>query len=356
MAAKNHWPALPIHAWPQRDREAWEAARHPGGPLDPGGPAARLGSETLTSMRRLYGQFLNWLHERGDLNPQEGPAERVTHERFVCFLAERRMSVSSNTLFNNLRMLAMMLSVLAPDVEWGWLYRHPLAPRRHDAAQSRRPVAIVQPGRLLAGLRSAIDSVLLKPITKVSALRLRDLLLVALTTTTALRRRNIIALTIGESFLCRRHGHEIRFPASVVKNARAISMTLMPELTHSLERYLESYRPILLAGREDTSQALWVSNLTHRLAANSMNAAFRRITLDILGYEVNPHSLRHTAATTILLQDPLATDLATAVLAHGTGTTLDRFYDLSGDAGARALWSRLSVKYRSPATGRREIG
>ena len=57
-------------------------------------------------MRRLYGQFLNWLHERGDLNPQEGPAERVTHERFVCFLAERRMSVSSNTLFNNLRMLA----------------------------------------------------------------------------------------------------------------------------------------------------------------------------------------------------------------------------------------------------------
>ena len=349
MPTVHRWTSLPVDAWPRCDYEAWQATRRPGGPLEQGGAAARLGSETLASMQRLYGQFLNWLSERGDLNPQEGPAARMTHDRFVNFLAERRTAVSANTVFNNLRMLAMMLGVLAPDAEWGWLYRHPHAPRRHEAAVSRRPVPIVQPGRLLVGLRTAMDAVLLEPMTQVTARRLRDLLIVAITTTTALRRRNIIALTIGDTFLRHRYGYEIRFPASAVKNARAISMVVMSEMTHSLDRYLESYRPMLLAGREDTSRALWVTSMTQHFASNSMNAAFRRITVEILGYEVNPHSLRHTAATTILTRDPMATGIASASLAHGNEATLDRFYDLSGDAATQALWRKLSLKYRRPA-------
>ena len=149
MAAKHRCLALPLEAWPHRDREAWRAACHPGGPLEHGGAAARLGSETPASMQRLYVQFLHWLHERGTLDPDEGPGDRMTHARFVSFLAARRDAVSANTLFNNLRMLAMMLTVLAPEADWGWLYRHPLAPRRHEAAESRRPVPLVQPGLLL---------------------------------------------------------------------------------------------------------------------------------------------------------------------------------------------------------------
>ncbi|MDO8944535.1 MAG: site-specific integrase [Desulfobacterales bacterium] len=275
----------------------------------------------------------------------------MTHERFVPFLIERRRAASSNTVFNNLRMMAMMLNVLAPDAEWGWLYRHTLAPRRHEAVASRRPVPIVQPGRLLFGLQSAIGEVLLGPTTKASALRLRDLLIVAVTATTALRRRNIVALTIGTTFLKHRHGYEIRYPGSAVKNERAISMMVMPELTASLDRYLESYRPLLFASGENSSKALWVSNLARRLAPNSMNAAFTRITSEILERKVNPHSLRHSAATAILMGDPLATAMASAALAHGNEATLSKFYDLSGDDAARGLWRKLSMKYRNSAEG-----
>jgi integrase len=166
-----------------------------------------------------------------------------------------------------------------------------------------------------------------------------------------LRRRNIIALTIGESIVRHQHGYEIRFPACAVKNSRAISMMLMTELIHILDRYIESYRPLLWAGGEDISRALWVSNLARRLASNSMNAAFRRITSEILGSQVNPHSLRHSAATAILIQDPLATGMASATLAHGSEATLDRYYDLSGNAAAQALWCKLSRKYRAHAKG-----
>jgi integrase len=248
-------------------------------------------------------------------------------------------------------MLAMMMNVLAPCAEWGWLYRHPAAPRRHEAAEARQAVPVVEPGYLLAGLESAMDQLLREPISKVSALRLRDLLIVAVTATTALRRRNIIALTIGESIFRHQHGYEIRFTACAVKNSRAISMTLMPQLIDGLDRYIDSYRPLLLGGQEDTSRALWVSNLARRLASNSMNAAFRQITSELLGRQVNPHSLRHSAATAILIQDPLASGRAAATLAHGSEATLDRYYDLSGDAAAQALWCKLSMKYRAHAKG-----
>ena len=148
MVAKDRWPALPIDAWPRRDFEAWQAARNPGGPLEPGGAASRLASETRACMQRLYGQFLHWLHMRGDLDQDQGPADRMTHQRYIVFLAERGAAASANTVFNNLRMLAMMMTLLAPGSEWGWLYRHPLGPRRHEAAISRRPVPIVRPGLL----------------------------------------------------------------------------------------------------------------------------------------------------------------------------------------------------------------
>jgi integrase len=353
MASQPDWPTLPVEEWPCRDREAWEAACRPGGPLDRGGSAAGLGVETRRTVQQLYGQLLHWLRERGELDPEAGPAERLTHARFVFFVTERRASVSANTLFNHLRMLAMMLGALAPGSEWGWIYRHPSAPRRHEAAASRRPVAPVQPGLLLGRLLTAIHEVLKEPVTTDSVIRLRNLLIVAVTTTTALRRRNILALTIGESILRHKHGYEVRFPANAVKNSRAISMMLMPELTACIDQYVEVYRMHLLTGRGNAGSALWISNEGGRLAATSFAAAFRQVTTQFLGYRVNPHALRHGAATAILGTQSLQTDLASAVLAHKDPTTVDRFYDLSGNEAAQALWRDLLRKFRKRRGTRR---
>jgi site-specific recombinase XerD len=251
-------------------------------------------------------------------------------------------------------MLAMMLSALTPGTEWGWIYRHPSAPRRHEAAASRRPVPPVQPGLLLARLFTAIHEILDQPVTTDSVIRLRNLLIVAITTTTALRRRNILALTIGESILRHTHGYEVRFPADAVKNSRAISMMVMPELTAGIDQYVEVYRTHLLSSRANAGSALWISNEGRRLAATSLAVAFRQVTTQLLGYKVNPHALRHGAATAILGTQPLQTDLASAVLAHKDPTTVDRFYDLSGSEAAQALWRDLLGKYRKRRGKRRD--
>lgn len=352
MTRRSGWPTLPVSEWPDPDREAWQAAQDPGGPLDAGGSAAELAPRTRGTMQKLYGQFLFWLRERGRLHLAAGPGDRMTHEVYLAYLAERRASVSDNVVFNNLRMLAMMLKCLAPAKEWGWLYRHRRAPRRHEAAAARRPVTIVQPGVLLARLQAAITQVLTEPVGRASAIRLRDLLMVAVTTTSALRMRNIRALTLGESVLPHRHGYEIRFPANAVKNARPISMLVMSELTEALDRYVEAYRPLLLAGRGDAGGALWVSNEGRRLSEPSAYAAFVQVTAAVLGRKVNPHAMRHSAATAFLGSRPLDIETASAVLAHGDPATIDRFYDMSGDDAARRIWGDLVGKYRK----RREPG
>ena len=349
MRATSHWPTLPLADWPRRDREAWQAAQTTPALLDPGGVAATLAPATRVTMEHLYGQVLHWLHQRGELDPDAGPAERITPARFAAFVTQRRATVSDNTLFNNLRMIAMMLHCLAPSSDWRWLYRHALAPRRHEASAARRAVPLVEPGVTFLRLCARIEDVLAEPVTKPNAIGLRDLLMVALTATTALRRRNIMALTLGDSLLRHRHGYEIRFPAHAVKNARAIALLVMAELTVPLDRYVELYRPLLFGRHARDNPALWISHEGSRLSEISAHFAFRRVTSAVLGRHVHPHAFRHSAATALLLDQPHDLATASGALAHKDPTTLNRFYDLSGDTAAQAEWNRLIGKFRQRA-------
>jgi integrase len=278
-------------------------------------------------MQALYGSLLGWLQARGELLPEAGPAERLTHERFLLYLAARRASLSENTLFNNLRMLAMTLNCLAPGTAWGWLYRHPQAPRRREAAAARRPVRTVRPGAMLAGLLTRLQAMRDARICEASAIRMRD-------------------LTIGQSIFRHAGGFEIRFGAAALKNGRPVAIRLMPELTPFLDLHLGSYRPLLLRPGDNAGGALWVSREGNRLAESTAQMAFERITVEVQGQAANPQAFRHSAVTELLNRDPRAMETATALLAHADPTTTGRFYDLSADDAARAHWRALIVKYR----------
>ena len=357
---RQPWPTLPLNQWPRHDRAAWETAIRPGDPLSPSGPAAGMAPTTKRSMACLYGQVLRWLQEHGQLDPEQGPADRLTHERFIGYLTARRASVSENTVFANLRMLAMMMNCLAPGREWGWLYRHPLAPRSREAAQARRPVKLVRPGLLFARLAQALAGAQSALPGPENAILLRDLLLVAIGATTALRLRNLNALTLKDSIRRHGHGYEIRFPANGVKNARAMTLALMPELIAPLDAYLGAFRPCLLGGG-DAGGALWVSRDGHRLSRRAIQTAFQTafqtVTSKLLGRAVNPHAMRHSAASEILALSPLDAATAAAVLAHRGTDTLARHYDFSGDAAAQKVLQGLLGRHRvGHAAGRRPGG
>lgn len=337
MPRSSTWRSMPPDDWPQPDREAWEAARRRGGPLDPTGRASTLARHTQRTMQELYGQYLAWLQGRGELDPEAPPQSRLTHARLAEYLIARRTSVSDNTVFSNLRMLAMTMACLAPDHDWSWLYRHPQSPRRREAMAARRQVPLVRPGELLARLLATMTAVLAEPADRHTAGRLRDLLIVAVGATTALRLRNIAALTLGETILRHRHGYEIRFADSAVKNARAISIAVMPELAGALDRYIDLYRPLLVGRCHHRSQALWISIRGTRVRAGRIHMVFEEVGLLVLGRELRPHTLRHSAASAVLADRPRDAATASALLAHRDPDTVSTFYDLSGDAAAPGL-------------------
>lgn len=346
MTSIARWPSLPVRDWPQADRDAWSAATAPAGPLDPGGPAAGLAPRTQTTMEELWGGFLYWLQKDGRLDHLAGPGQRMTFEIYVGYLSTRSAVVSANTVFNNLRMLAMMLRCIAPGSDWGWLYRHPLAPRRHEAMAARKPVPRVDLASLFVALRAAFEAVLAQEPNRASAVRLRDLLIVAVTAATALRCRNLLALTIGQNLLAHEQGFEIRVAPHGIKNSKQITILLMPELVGPLRAYLDTYRPVL-CGLGDAGQALWVSREGRRLSEPSLQTAVGRIATELLGQAVYPHAFRHAAATTLIEHDPRQIAVASAVLAHRDQTTVARFYDLSTHDAYQQVWARVIANARS---------
>lgn len=301
-------------------------------------------------MQQLYGQFLAWLDARDELDPTAGPADRMTYARVAQYVAGRRAAVSDSSVFANLRMLAMMMHCLVPDRDWSWLYRHPQAPRRREAMEARRPIPIVPPGELAGRLLAAIADVLDEPVNRHTAGRLRDLLIVAIATTTVLRLRNLVALTLDETILRHRHGYEIRFAANTVKNARAISIAVMPELTGALDRYIDACRPLLVGRSRHRSRALWISIRGTRVCAGRIQMVFEEVGLRVLGRALRSHVLRHSAASAVLANQPRDTALASALLAHHDRDTVADFYDLSGDAAARKVWADLVSAMRRPTT------
>src|SRR4051812_11565876 len=71
---------LPLAAQPALDRAGWAAATSPGDLLLDAGPAAHLKPGSLLRHSASYGRWLAWFAATGRLDPDTGPAARVTRE------------------------------------------------------------------------------------------------------------------------------------------------------------------------------------------------------------------------------------------------------------------------------------
>ena len=96
--------SLRLDDWPPHDLAAWARAVARPGRLTPPGPAARLAEATRDMMIHIYGAYLTWLDERGELDPSVCPEARVTYERLTDFFTDLRQRCSDNTVFNNRNM------------------------------------------------------------------------------------------------------------------------------------------------------------------------------------------------------------------------------------------------------------
>lgn len=351
--------AWPVEAWPEPDRLAWARANVRGDLLDDAGAAADWRPDTHTAAIGAYGRWLAHLTAEGTLDPAAGPAERVTPEAIRRYLAVLEPVCASVTLATYIAHLVMMLQALAPEDDWAWLSRVQARLQRRAVPSRDKRSRLVPASELFAlGVDLMVEAEAMPAEKQVAAaLAWRDGLMIALLASRPLRQKNLLAIEVGRHLLREGQGWQLVFTGNETKNHRPLEHLLPLALCAALDRYLQHWRPLLLAiGRQrypegrgrPAGDRLWVTIDGTPVTAGALQKALACRTRARFGRVVNVHLFRDCAATTIATEDPDHVLAAMRLLGHASLQTTERYYVI---ANTRAALRRHQEQIRALRRG-----
>ena len=331
--------SMPFENWPKGDQLAFERARLVGDAFELPGPAAHWSRETCRSRVQAYGKVLNIFSMKDLLLESEGPADRITPARRNLLIAELRHQLSPLTLAHVLSELCRILKAMVPERDWHWIRRQPGFPTPREIRESRKTKKTFNPLALCCQALDLLDHIGGSPCASELTVQYRDALIVAFQCIFALRRRNLVNMTLGRNLILGDGVIHVIFKADETKNWSAMRCTAPDFLLPYLYKYLNEFRPALLAG--NTSDAVWIGCRHHALEYAACKYLFHSIGVRLLGYPITCHNFRHSTATAILTKDPRKIRIASGVLMHDGLRAVNQHYDLSGEAGSRRVWDKL---------------
>ena len=163
------------------------------------------------------------------------------------------------------------------------------------------------------------------------AMDYRDGLTIALLAYRPLRARNLAMIACGEHLVQRDGVWYLVFTDRQTKSGRRHETPFPAELVPHLEKYLATYRPVLLTkgGQQAPAPvtALWVSRDATALGYGTIAHHVRKHTRAAFGVAMTPHLFRDAAATAIAIHDPEHVNNIMPVLGHATLTTSEQHYN-----------------------------
>jgi hypothetical protein len=172
-------------------------------------------------------------------------------------------------------------------------------------------------------------------------------LMVALLAVRPLRHKNFGELTLGTSFRRVDSSGWIILEAEDTKGGRVDERQVPEYLNPLVERYLATYRPILLARRaamsdceeaeatrsrpdcslEDISGPLWIAVTGVPLTYSAVGAAITDTVEATIGVRLSPHAFRRAVRTTVTYTGGEHRGLTQGVLQHNSARVGDEHYD-----------------------------
>jgi hypothetical protein len=330
---------IPIKRWPEPDRLAFERARRQGDMFEFPGPAASWAPQSCRMRQGSYGRYLNFLRRKGLLLETECPSDRMVPSRLTAYLDEARHLLAPTTIERHLLDLRLMLVAMAPEEDWRWITRHPGRPSSREVRAGKKVKKAFDARALCCDALDLMDQISASVPTFELLTLYRNTLIVAIQCVFALRWRNLIEMTLGRHLIIGDVVIHLIYSADETKNYSPIRSAIPDFLKPYLFTYLQKHRPALLAG--NASDAVWISTHHGPLDYASSAQLFDSIGRRLLGYPINCHSFRHSAATNILSKDPRKIRTASGVLSHRGVRMVNQYYDQSGDAGSRRVWEKL---------------
>lgn len=152
-----------------------------------------------------------------------------------------------------------------------------------------------------------------------------------------IRRENFIRLRVGHDIVrLASASWRIQLPAEATKNGRPYEAMLPQRLGDWLDRYLVTWRPLLLAGRQ--SDQLWVTMMGTDMAGDGFHGELGKLTLKLFGKAINPHAFRDGPATALAIEAPANVGAASAILGHSDPRTAERHYNQARTVQAADAW------------------
>jgi hypothetical protein len=341
--------SLRLSSWPGDDQRAWTDACRPTQRLRLGGHAAHMKPVSQDDLARRYGYFLWILMQAGQLDLAAPRGAQVTPEAVARFIALVEPHWGSVTRSQSVFKLRRITEILAPERDLLWL-RAIEADLRAEARPKRRRENITANELLQAGetlFQEAENASHLS--TKKRACLARNGLMVALLAVRPLRHKNFGELTLGVSFRRLDGSWWIILEAEDTKAGRVDERQVPEYLNPLVERYLATYRPVLLAQRaggshcgiagakathslpggslEDMSGALWVAITGEPLTYSAVGAAITDTVEATIGVRLSPHAFRRAVRTTVTYSGGEHRGLTQGVLQHNSARVGDEHYD-----------------------------
>jgi integrase/recombinase XerD len=352
---REHAPeraCLKASEWPAPDRALWQAAIKPGDLLDGGGARCRYAAISNRKVERGYGRWLTYLVAVRQLDSEAAPAGRIIRERVAGYVkALQDLGNGTQTILARLQELYEAAVVMDPARDWQWIRRIQAIVRAHHVPVRDKRARMVGAEELAELGLALIDGAERRSTERQRALAFRDGLLIALLALRpAMRRRNIAAVEIGRHLRRQGSGWSVMFEEDETKTGAALEFPWPEILAPALERWLDRWRPVLLAlsGRwaRPTGAALWISANGSPMTEQAIYDRIVERTRTAFGKPINPHLFRDCAATTLAHADPAHVRVAAPLLGHRSFATTERHYLQAriGEASCRMQQDVLDIR------------
>jgi integrase len=340
---------MPRCDWPEADQKAWELALKPGDLFDD----PKIAPTWSWGRRRIVVQSYGyWLAEQDLLDPDRPAGDRVTTLLFARFVDHLKGRVSSASVTTFVGGLKSALYALAPDHDWDWIspiYRNlkrAIVPTRQKHTRVVDPSALFELGVQL--FKQAEDLPSDRPSRLVLA---RDGLLISLLAAPPIRVGNLASIEIGRHLVHSGGLYRLIFSETETKVGRPVDAHCPAALTPYIDRYLEVYRPLLIArGKCPTGTArLWINVYGGVMDLSAVAYQIGKRTKVAFGHKVNPHLFRDCVATFLAIHDPEHVRVATAILGHAHVSTTNRYYNQARMIDAAREHNRAILNLRKQA-------
>lgn len=324
---------LDLKHWPLLDRKMWIVAKQPGDPFEKPGLASEWSLDTQRLTEQDYGRYLGWLKERGQLDPDERPIDRVDEDRAAAFVQDYSAGRAPSSVALAVRGLAYMIRATHPPKGLPWLTKAAHAMANHAQPVKSKTGQMATIAELLAlgrGLKK-IGAHELDCGHRQGAQVFRDGLMVCALAMRPLRRRNFSALEIGRTLIVGPHEVRVVFDGKETKTGASIVFVYPHFLISAFEFYLSKARPVLRGAATGPDDGmLWVGRRGRWMDGEEIAQRIGNVTKVGLGRRISPHLFRDCVATDIAIHDPAHVGITKSILGHATLATSQKYYNQAG--------------------------